>query len=581
MAPRTGEWLRRWTGMAFGLVSALAAHAKIGADIPWTTFEAEAMRGSGTVIGPAYGPHTVELESSGQSYVKLVRAGEFVELTSPAEFDSLVLRYSLPDAPGGGGRNSALTLLINGQPVRELALTSRNAWLYGAYPFSNDPREGKPRNFYDELRLKDLRIAPGDVVRLQKTADDGVDCIVDLVDLELVPAPVAPPDGSLSVRDFGAKGDGAADDTAALRAGVAKAAERGGVVWLPAGDYKITGDIVVPSGVTIQGAGMWHTTLVGDAALYAQAGRRVRIKLAGTDVHVADFAIFGQLNYRNDQEPNDGVVGAGCENASIRRLWVEHTKAGAWIYNGTNLVIEGCRFRNLIADGVNFCVGTSHSVVENCTARGTGDDCYAIWPAPADQGFDERADKPGHNVIRRSTGQLTFLANGGSLYGGANNRIEDCLFTDIGTGCGILISTTFPTSDPERKVDNNFSGHTVVNKVQLLRCGGYDHAWAWRSALQICLDRRSIAGLRIGSVEIRDSLSDAISVVAPGRAKGEGTLSDSTLEEVVVTNVGLGTGSGRGLWIRQDADGELTLVRSDVVPVQNDSAEFRILSRAE
>jgi hypothetical protein len=567
--------LGAWAGSAF------AASAQMGADIPWTTFEAETMRTSGTVLGPAYGPHRVEMESSAQRCVKLAQAGEYVEFAATDRFDSLVLRYSLPDAPAGGGMDSALRLLINGKFVQTLALSSRNAWLYGAYPFSNDPQQGKPRNYYDELRLKNLSIGKGDVVRLEKASDDGVDCVIDLVDLELIPAEVARPDGSLSVLEFGASGKGDTDDTAALRACVVKAQEQRRIVWVPAGDYKITGDIVVASGVTIQGAGMWHTTFVGDAALYGDASRRVRFKLAGTDVHLADFAIFGQLNYRNDQEANDGVVGAGCTNASIRRIWVEHTKAGAWIYNGAHLTIDGCRFRNLLADGVNLCVGTHHSVIQNCTARGTGDDCYAIWPVPSDQGHDERGDKPGNNVIRRSTGQLTFLANGGSLYGGADNRIEDCLFIDIATGCGILISTSFPTRDEDGKVDNNFSGVTAVKNVKLLRCGGYDHTWAWRSALQICMERRSISGLRITDVEIRDSLSDAVSVVAPGRAEGEGTLSDTVLENVTVSKVGVGTAPGRGLWIRSDASGNVTLLRSPIAAISNESRDFAVTTQEE
>jgi hypothetical protein len=357
---------------------------------------------------------------------------------------------------------------------------------------------------------------------------------------------------------------------------VAEAQKKGATVWVPPGDYILTGDIVVSTGVTIQGAGMWHTTFVGGASVYGDAARRVRFKLTGTNAHVADFAIVGRLNYRNDDEANDGVVGSGCKDASISRIWVEHTKAGAWIYNGVNLVIDGCRFRNLLADGVNLCVGTTHSIVQNCTARGTGDDCYAIWPAPFDQGHDEGSLRPGHNVIRRCTGQLPFLANGGSLYGGSNNRIEDCLFTDITAGCGILISTSFPTTDVERKIDNNFSGMTTVTNSRLVRCGGYDHTWTWRASLQICMERRPISGVRVQGVEIRDSLSDGISVVAPGRAKGNGTLSDTLLEDVVVAGVGLGAAGRPQLWIREDADGELQLVRSKFSSMRNDSATFQV-----
>ncbi len=547
-----------------------------GADLPWITHEAEAMKTTGTVLGPKYEPHLVETESSGQQAVKLTAAGEYVEFTVAAEANALVLRYSLPDAPKGGGVSSSLELCVNGKPVRTLALTSRYTHLYGAYPFTNNPADGKVRNFYDELRVKDLKLAAGDVLRLQKTAAAGPACIVDLVDLENVAAPLAAPAASVSIRDFGAKGDGQADDTAALRAAVAATAGKGKIVWVPAGDYKLTGDIVLPSDATIQGAGMWHTTFVGDPELYPQADRRVRFKLKGSRVHLADFAIVGKLNYRNDDEPNDGLVGAGCVDSSISRIWVEHTKVGAWIYNGTRLRIEGCRFRNLLADGVNLCVSTNNSVIENCTARGTGDDCFAIWPVPADQGYDGQGLRPGHNVIRRCTGALPFLANGGALYGGDSNRLEDCLFTDITTGCGVLISTTFPTSDAKRAIDNNFSGTTVVQNTELVRCGGYDHSWAWRGSFQLCLDRRSISGLEIKSVTIRDSLSSGLTVVAPGSAKGQGTLTGTKIERLTIEKVGLGVPS-YPLFIRADAEGSLTLTDSQVPGIKNESPHFQVL----
>ena len=88
--------------------------------------------------------------------------------------------------------------------MRALSLTSRYSWLYGNYPFSNRPSEGKPRNFFDELRVKGLKIGRNDVIRLQRSDADAAYCIVDLVDLEDVPGPLPAPENSLSVLDFGA-----------------------------------------------------------------------------------------------------------------------------------------------------------------------------------------------------------------------------------------------------------------------------------------------------------------------------------------------------------------------------------------
>jgi hypothetical protein len=362
-----------------------------------------------------------------------------------------------------------------------------------------------------------------------------------------------------------------------LRNCLAEAGKRGKIVWVAAGVYKLTGDIILPSGSTIQGAGMWHTTFEGDAELYDQADKRVRFKLKGSNIHLADFAIIGKLNYRNDNEPNDGIVGAGCENCTLSRIWVEHTKVGMWFYNGNKVVVDDCRFRNTLADGINLCVGSREFLVQNCTARGTGDDCFAIWPAASDQGFAEQKPVPGSNVFRHCTGQLPFLANGGAIYGGNNNCLEDCLFKDISLGCGILISSTFPTADESLKTDNNFSGTTVVRNCELIRCGGYDHDWAWRGAFQLCLDRRSISGVLISNVNITDSLSDGFSIVAPGGRHGQGELSNVRLENVNMPNYGIGTDSRHGLWVRDDASGSLTITNSRIVEIQNSSTNFTII----
>jgi hypothetical protein len=556
-----------------------AVHAGVGADIPWTTYLAADMKTTGTVLGPKYGPNLVETESSSQRCVKLVAAGEYVEFTVQSPANAMVVRYCLPDAEDGAGLNSTLSVYRNGKLLRTVPVTSKYTWRYGDYPFTSDPKAGRPRNFYDDFRLKGLSFAKGDVVRLQKAADDVPYCIVDLVDLENVAPPLSRPANSLSVTEFGATGTGRTDDTEAVRRCIARAAKQSKLVWIPAGDYKLTGDIVVPSQLTLQGAGMWHTTFVGDEDLYSHPDRRLRFKLIGSNSYLADFALLGKLKYRNDNEQNDGIFGAHGKNCTVSRLWIEHTKVGMWFYVCDGMVIDGCRLRNTLADGINFCVDVRNSMVQNCTARNTGDDCFAIWPTISDQGFTQETPLPGNNVFRHCTGQMPFLANGGAIYGGANNRIEDCLFTDIAAGCGILLSTSFPTLDESLKLDNNFSGTTVVRNCEVIRCGGFDHSWTWRGALQLCLERRSISGLRISNVQIKDSISDGVSVVAPGSKNGQGTLSDARLENVNVPNWGTGTQGRHGLWVRDDAYGSLTIVNSKIVDVKNSSANFKILTK--
>ncbi|HUO59937.1 MAG TPA: glycosyl hydrolase family 28-related protein [Candidatus Acidoferrales bacterium] len=550
----------------------------VGADVPWTSYPAHEMKTNGAVLGPKYAPFLIEMESSRQSCVKLSAEGEYVEFTVKSRANAMVVRYSLPDSADGAGLNSTFDLYRNGKLLRTVPITSKYSWLYGEYPFCNDPTAGKPRNFYDEVRLKGIEFAKGDVIRLQKAASDAPYLIIDLVDLEDIAPPLQRPANSVSFLEFGADGHGKTDDTEALRKCLAEAARSRKIAWVPAGDYKLTGDIEVPSNVTLQGAGMWHTTFVGDDEVYRRPDRRLRFKLTGKNSHLADFALIGKLNYRNDDEQNDGIFGSLGKDCTISRLWIEHTKVGMWFYVCQNIVIDGCRLRNTLADGINFCVDVRDSAIQNCTARNTGDDCFAIWPAASDQGHTQQTALPGNNVIRRCTGQTPFLANGAAIYGGANNRIEDCLFTDIASGCGILLSSTFPTSDEKLGIDNNFSGTTVVRNCELVRCGGFDHGWTWRAAVQVCLHRRNISGLRLSDLRIKDSLSDGFSVIAPGSPNGQGTLSDARLDHVDIPNCGVGLQGRHGLWVHEDVRGGLTISNSRIADVRNNSKNFQISS---
>src|SRR6266404_2561844 len=169
--------------------SQYSSHAFRGANVPWTTYEAEDMTSTGTILGPGY--VEVEGESSRRRCVRLNAPGQYVEFTALQAANTIVVRYSLPDSADGSGIDSTISLYKNGVLVQKLPVTSRYSWLYGNYPFSNSPGDGYPRNFYDEVRLKGLSIGQGDLIRIQKDSDDIASYyIIDLVDLERIGPPV-------------------------------------------------------------------------------------------------------------------------------------------------------------------------------------------------------------------------------------------------------------------------------------------------------------------------------------------------------------------------------------------------------
>jgi hypothetical protein len=505
------------------VLSHSVAQAKSGATVPWTTYEAEAMTiNGGTVLGPPQRAvdknvtitNTVEAESSGRQCVKLSATGQYVEFAAQEAANALVVRYSVPDTADGTGADHTLSLYLNGTFVRKISVTSKYSWLYGGYTFSNHPRDGSPRDYYDEARLMDLSINRGDHVRLQVDADDtAAYYVIDLVDLEKIGPPLTQPAGSRSVLSCGAVGNGTNDDTIAIQNCVAG----GGLIWFPPGNYLVTNDITVPTGTTIQGAGMWYTTFVGNPTTYVNERGRVRFNGAGSDLQFNDFAILGKLTFRNDSQANDGFSGVFGSNSSISRVWVEHTKTGAWLANASGMIIADCRVRNTIADGINLSVGMNNTVVTNCTTRNTGDDSFAIWPAT----YRSATYEAGYNVFTHCTAQSPFFANCNGIYGGISNRVEDCLFQDAPNGCGILIAGTFPIGT------NVFRGMTVAQRCDLNRCGGNDPGWRWRGALTLCPDRVPIVGLNINNINISNSLSYAIQIL-------HNTLSNAVLRDVNV-----------------------------------------------
>lgn len=538
-----------------------------GATVPWTTYEAENMTVSGgTILGPGYFPGQVQAESSQRECVQLNATGQYVQFTAQAAANAIVVRYSVPDTSNGSGTNYTLGLYDNGTLIAELPVTSMYSWLYGAYPFNNNPSSGSPRNFFDEVRASGLTINAGDVIRLQKGPSDTASFYdIDLVDLENVPAAFTAPSNSLSIISYGANNTGATDSTSALENCVSAAVSQGKSVWMPSGTYLISSTINLPSNITIQGAGMWYTTLAGNPALYDNPADRVTFNGEGSNIHLANFAITGKLNYRNDSEPNDGLGGSYGAGSTISNLWVEHTKTGAWLVNSMGLVITGCRFRNTIADGCNLNLGMQGCVVSNCTCRGTGDDCFAVWPAT----YLTENYAPGSNVFTQCTGGLNFLANGCGLYGGTGNTVQNSLFQDVTYGCGVLISTTFAVGT------NNFGGTTTAQGCEINRSGGYDPNFAaWRGAFQVCLALTSISNIFVNNMNITNSVSDGFSVISTASGVW---LSNAVLANVSIPNYSVGEPGRNGLWAQSGTTGNLVVSNCSIAEYSDGSSTFHFI----
>ncbi len=462
-------------------------------------------------------------ESSGREAVKLVNTGDYVRFTAKRAFNSLVVRFVLPDSQDGAGLQASLGVYVNGARVQSLALTSRYAWAYGnpqtTDATTNTPSDGYAHHFYDEARLLLAADVPaGATIALQRDASDtAAYYVIDLVDLEEVAPALAQPAGTLSVASYGATGNGTSDDGQAIQNAINDAQSKGMNVWLPPGTYLDASTALNVKNVAVLGAGMWRSTIIGASA---------RFICGGSACKVSDLALEGDTTLRNDGDSIAGIGGVFGTGSEIRDVWIEHFTTGAWI--GTNgnaptdgLLVHGARVRDTFADGINFCNGTSNSTIEQSSARNTGDDGFASWSFA---GGGDPANT--NNVFRFDTAQTPWRANCFAIYGGTGNAIEDDVCSDTVSYPGVFVDQEFDS--------HPFGGTTTIARDTLVRAGGPMFGQEW-GALTIS-GRESaspITGIAIDDVDIEDATYAGVLFVGP-----DDSIQNASIEDVSIAHAG-------------------------------------------
>jgi hypothetical protein len=519
-----------------------AATGGSGATLPYVEVQAENSSTNGTTIGPSAVYNTLPAEASYRKAVTLQGTGRYVEFTTPVATNSIVFRYSIPDTSSGSVYTAPLSFYINGTKSTDFTLTNAYSWYYGGYPFTNSPG-GNAHHFYDEThRLFSTTYPAGTKFRLQVDAGNSASSYtIDFADFENVAGALAQPSGSVSVTSRGADPTGAADSTAAFNSAIA-AAGAGGTVWIPEGTFKIPGHLILTN-VTIKGAGMWRSTVTGAAPGFYGG----YVPNGGSGVHLSDFAIFGDVQERNDGAQVNGIGGA-LSNSTVDRVWIEHMKVGAWMDGPmTNLLFAGMRIRNVTADGVNFHNGVTNSRVTNSDLRNLGDDGLATWAdtnADANDSFD-------HNTV-----QYPILANGIAIYGGHDNTVSDNRVIDAGLqqGGGIHVGQRFASTP---------LGATSILRNTIIRSGSLDQNWnfgvgaLWFDARDAAINAR----ITVDNILIQQSPFEAIQFVSGSSISGV-TINNATIQNT-------------GTWVIQEqVGGSATITNSTATGTQAPGAVY-------
>jgi hypothetical protein len=194
----------------------------------------------------------------------------------------------------------------------------------------------------------------------------------------------------VSVKDFGAVGNGVVDDTAAIQAAISYVSSLGGgAIYFPAGIY--SGYVLIDSvnNITLYGDGKGASTIYRPLQI-ADGAAVISIKTTTTtasNITIKDLTIksstttgtyydaFGiECNRNSGTSPNlaYNISVIDCEVNTIR-------SAGIALRNVINAKVSGCYVHNTGRDGIQLVAQNGY--VANNYIEYTGDDCIAVHGA--------------------------------------------------------------------------------------------------------------------------------------------------------------------------------------------------------
>jgi fibronectin type 3 domain-containing protein len=468
------------------LCAVTRAYATIGATTPFTSYEGEAgtLAGGASVVSLTSAPTTQYsspvLEASGHAYVQLTNTSQSVTWTNTTgqNITAINLRSCIPDAPTGGGISNSIDLYVNGVFRQAFSVNSLQNYCYEGTNYNGqtdkNPADGNPRGFWNDTHafITGAAVAPGDTISFQKdSANTAAFYYIDVVDLEAPPAPITQPAGSLSIIAYGAVSNNiAVDNTAAINNCFSAAQSQGKIAWIPPGTYyfsAVNGGLNA-SGITIQGAGPWYSTLYRVTPNSNSQGVANIITTTSSTLRDVSLDCNGSSRAGNN---NNGAVNFSGNGWLVDDVWIQHVTSAFWCA-GVGGAAQNCRVLSVWSDGGNFNnVQSANGIGMNLTysnnfVRGTGDDAMAI-------------NSVNYNVNGSTTTYYTIMSNityvnntaiapwggqGIGIYGGINDVVTNNLLCDAARYTGLGVGK-FGVNGSDL-MSATVMGNTV------LRCGG-------------------------------------------------------------------------------------------------------------
>lgn len=253
------------------------------------------------------------------------------------------------------------------------------------------------------------------------------------------------PPNSVSVKDFGAVGDGKADDQAALQKAFDEAKATGKSVWLPPGTYNHSGVLTI-DGTTVTGAG-------NGTVLHATNPDQGAIKLTGNNSAISDIETTVMAPNRSSMPNAAAILVQNASNASVSRVRVQGASSnGIRLDNATGSKIENNLVLGTNADGIALMNGSGNNLVKGNVVYQAGDDSYS------DDSYASDAKQDENNVFDGNLALDNAYGRGIALAGSKNATIRNNIVS------GSRWIGIWGDSDPNSGTMQS-SGHIIENNT--------------------------------------------------------------------------------------------------------------------
>jgi len=264
------------------------------------------------------------------------------------------------------------------------------------------------------------------------------------------------------------------DSTTAIKNCINDARVQKKSVWIPQGKFMLnhlnSGGLDL-TGVTINGAGVWYSTLYRNIPLPAPTTPwRSNIHLSTNstirDVFVDSDAIYRSIGGVSGDDY--GLTSSGA-NWLVERVWVQHCDA-QWM-SGSFGTFRDSRIFGSWADGINLNNGNAPDgsqkgfslTASNNFVRGSGDDNIATY---SDSGASGMNPEMQNTTIVNNTTVAAYWANGLRIAGGTNVTVRGNLIESAPSDSGMEVSVFGTTGHP---LDSALVADNVI-----LRGGGWN-----------------------------------------------------------------------------------------------------------